>query len=133
MVTSASTLLSQRSPHTGLTGVANETEQEGSAMLFRHALGSVLRSARVDQQRSLRDVAAAAGMSVGYLSEIERGHKEASSELLAAAASALGQPIAGLIARSAEMMAAADAAVAVLAIPTQAPAHDAAQRPVSAA
>lgn len=102
-------------------------------MLFRQALGSILRSTRIAQQHSLREVAAAAGMSVGYLSEIERGHKEASSELLAAAASALGQPIATVIAKAAEMMATEDVAVALLAIPSPTLAKGDAQRPVSAA
>ena len=98
-------------------------------MLFRDAVGAVLRAARVSQGRSLRDVASVAGMSVGYLSEVERGHKEASSELLAAAASALGLRVSELVSRAAEQMVAADAAVAVLTIPNQ----DQRQRPISAA
>jgi transcriptional regulator with XRE-family HTH domain len=107
------------------------------SMLFRHALGSVLRGIRVEQKRSLREVAASAGMSVGYLSEIERGHKESSSELLAAAASALGVPVATAIAQAAAQMMEADAAVSVLSIPAQA-GNDASaqlqlQRPSSAA
>ena len=102
-------------------------------MLFRDALGAALRAARLDQGRSLRDVANTAGMAVGYLSEVERGHKEASSELLAAAAGALGLSVASLIADAAAQMAAADASVSVIALPAQSDVHAAMQRPVSAA
>jgi transcriptional regulator with XRE-family HTH domain len=58
--------------------------------LLRRELGAALRRRRVSQQRPLRAVAAAAGVSLGYLSEVERGVKEASSELLAAICKALG-------------------------------------------
>ena len=50
-------------------------------VLFRTELGEVLREARQAQGRTLRDVAAASSVSLGYLSELERGTKEASSEL----------------------------------------------------
>ena len=50
--------------------------------LLRTHLGSALRAARVSQERTLRDVAKSAKVSLGYLSEVERGQKEASSELL---------------------------------------------------
>lgn len=50
--------------------------------LLRSHIGSALRDARVEQGRTLRDVAASANVSLGYLSEVERGQKEASSELL---------------------------------------------------
>ena len=52
-------------------------------MLLRDAVGKELRAARVAQSRTLRDVARDARVSLGYLSEVERGQKEASSELLA--------------------------------------------------
>jgi transcriptional regulator with XRE-family HTH domain len=52
-------------------------------------LGDVLRRHRLRQSRTLRDVSVAAGVSLGYLSEVERGRKEASSELLAAICGAL--------------------------------------------
>ena len=58
--------------------------------LLRRELGAVLRRHREEQRRTLRSVAAAAGVSLGYLSEVERGVKEASSELLAAICTALG-------------------------------------------
>lgn len=50
--------------------------------LLRTHLGSALRAERVSQERTLRDVAKSAKVSLGYLSEVERGQKEASSELL---------------------------------------------------
>ena len=59
-------------------------------MLLREAVGSTLRAARTKQSRTLRDVARDARVSLGYLSEVERGQKEASSELLAAICTALG-------------------------------------------
>ncbi|MFW5469886.1 helix-turn-helix domain-containing protein [Knoellia sp. CPCC 206435] len=62
-------------------------------ILLRHELGEVLRERRQDQSRTLRDVAASASVSLGYLSEIERGVKEASSELLAAVCDALDVPM----------------------------------------
>jgi transcriptional regulator with XRE-family HTH domain len=61
----------------------------GDAMLLRRLLGLVLRRIRLRQGRTLREVAEAAGVSVPYLSEIERGLKEASSEILAAVCRAL--------------------------------------------
>src|SRR5260370_20234239 len=59
-------------------------------VLLRHLLGDALRRLRLRQGRTLREVSASARVSVGYLSEIERGQKEASSELLAAICEALG-------------------------------------------
>ncbi len=58
--------------------------------LWRHVVGGVLRAERLAQERTLKDVADAARISMPYLSEVERGRKEASSEVLAAAAQALG-------------------------------------------
>jgi len=58
--------------------------------LWREITGAVLREERLRQDRTLAQVAARAGMSVQYLSELERGRKEASSEMLAAACGSLG-------------------------------------------
>ncbi|WP_348651025.1 helix-turn-helix transcriptional regulator [Micromonospora sp. WMMD812] len=58
--------------------------------LLRRVIGGVLRRLRLRQGRTLREVAEAAGVSVPYLSEVERGRKEASSEVLAAICRALG-------------------------------------------
>jgi len=62
-------------------------------VLLRHLLGDALRRLRVRQGRTLREVSAAARVSLGYLSEVERGQKEASSELLAAICGALETPL----------------------------------------
>lgn len=59
-------------------------------VLLRKVIGDVLRARRLAQHRTLREVSTAANVSLGYLSEIERGHKEASSELLASICDALG-------------------------------------------
>jgi transcriptional regulator with XRE-family HTH domain len=62
-------------------------------VLLRQMLGDALRRVRVRQGRTLREVSAAARVSLGYLSEVERGQKEASSELLASICGALGAPL----------------------------------------
>lgn len=66
--------------------------------LWRHVVGDVLRRERLAQERTLKNVADAARISMPYLSELERGRKEASSEVLAAAARALGLGLADLLA-----------------------------------
>jgi transcriptional regulator with XRE-family HTH domain len=66
--------------------------------LLREAVGQSLRAARTEQSRTLRDVARAARVSLGYLSEVERGQKEASSELLNAICVALGLTLSNVIA-----------------------------------
>jgi transcriptional regulator with XRE-family HTH domain len=58
--------------------------------VLRTLLGEALRTTRLRQERTLREVSSAARVSLGYLSEVERGQKEASSELLAAICRALG-------------------------------------------
>lgn len=65
--------------------------------LLRTHIGAALRAARVDQGRTLRDVAKSARVSLGYLSEVERGQKEASSELLNSMCGALGISLATVI------------------------------------
>ena len=62
-------------------------------ILLRRLLGDVLRERRRAQERTLREVSAAARVSLGYLSEVERGQKEASSELLGAICDALDVPM----------------------------------------
>ena len=61
--------------------------------LLRELIGESLREERVAQGRTLREVSKAAQVSLGYLSEVERGQKEASSELLAAMCAALDLPL----------------------------------------
>jgi transcriptional regulator with XRE-family HTH domain len=60
-------------------------------------MGDVLRSARQQQGRTLREVSGAARVSLGYLSEVERGQKEASSELLSSICSALDLPMSAVL------------------------------------
>ncbi len=62
-------------------------------VLLRQLLGDVLRRLRIRQGRTLREVSASARVSLGYLSEVERGRKDASSELLAAICAALDTPL----------------------------------------
>lgn len=66
-------------------------------VLLREAVGISLRAARTEQSRTLRDVAREARVSLGYLSEVERGQKEASSELLNAICEALGLQLSTLM------------------------------------
>ena len=62
-------------------------------VLFRRLLGDVLRAKRMQRGMTLREVSAEARVSLGYISEIERGQKEASSELLASLCAALDVPL----------------------------------------
>jgi transcriptional regulator with XRE-family HTH domain len=66
-------------------------------VLLREAIGDRLRHARTNQRRTLRDISRAARVSLGYLSEVERGQKEASSELLASICDALELPLGELL------------------------------------
>ncbi|MFI6759551.1 helix-turn-helix domain-containing protein [Micromonospora sp. NPDC050417] len=66
-------------------------------VLLRRVIGDALRARRQGQHRTLREVSSAANVSLGYLSEIERGQKEASSELLAAICDALGARLSELL------------------------------------
>ncbi|XPP26314.1 MAG: helix-turn-helix domain-containing protein [Leucobacter sp.] len=62
-------------------------------VLVRQEIGDVLRDFRLQKGRTLRQVAGDASVALGYLSEVERGQKEASSEILAAVADALDTPL----------------------------------------
>lgn len=62
-------------------------------VLVRQELGDVLRDFRQQRGRTLRQVASRASVALGYLSEVERGQKEASSEILASVAEALDVPV----------------------------------------
>lgn len=62
-------------------------------VLIRQEIGDVLRSHRLRQGQTLRQVAARASVALGYLSEVERGQKEVSSEILASVADALNLPL----------------------------------------
>ncbi|MFD4985424.1 helix-turn-helix domain-containing protein [Streptomyces sp. NPDC058374] len=73
-------------------------EQAAKEPLWRQVVGGALRGERQAQGRTLKEVSETARISMPYLSEIERGRKEASSEVLAAAAGALGLSLADLLA-----------------------------------
>ena len=79
--------------------------------LLRHEIGDVLRDARRAQGRTLRQVSSEARVSLGYLSEIERGQKEASSELLASVADALGLPLSYVLREVSDRIALAEGVV----------------------
>jgi len=64
--------------------------------LWREVLGQRLRALRLDQRETLSETASRAGISPQYLSEVERGRKEPSSEMIAALAGALGTTLSGL-------------------------------------
>ncbi|MEV5987788.1 helix-turn-helix transcriptional regulator [Streptomyces sp. NPDC052051] len=81
-------------------GVPPRTPQQRPARrepLWRDLVGEALRRERLAQERTLKDVAEQARISMPYLSELERGRKEASSEVLAAAARALGLDLSDLL------------------------------------
>ena len=78
---------------------AQREEQPDTEPLWRESIGRQLREERLAQERRLVDVAGTAGVSPQYLSEVERGLKDPSSELLAAMAGALGLSIADLASR----------------------------------
>ncbi|WP_109473293.1 helix-turn-helix domain-containing protein [Ornithinimicrobium cavernae] len=79
-------------------------------VLLRRELGDVLREERQHQGRTLREVSASASVSLGYLSEVERGEKEASSELLASICKALDLPLSRMLTSVADRLSLAEVA-----------------------
>lgn len=92
----------------GQTESAAPASDAGKVLLLRHAIGEVLRDVRQRQGRTLREVSHSARVSLGYLSEVERGQKEASSELLASICQALDIPLSAMLAEVSDRMAAAE-------------------------
>ncbi len=80
--------------------------------LLREVIGDVLRRARTTQGRTLREVSDSARVSLGYLSEIERGRKEASSELLSAICGALDLPLSRVLSDAGDTLAGHERAAA---------------------
>ncbi|SDC99719.1 helix-turn-helix domain-containing protein [Rhodococcus tukisamuensis] len=78
---------------------------DAPAPLLRTVYGEILRDERRDQDRTLAEVARAVGMSKQYLSEVERGRKEPSSEMLHSVCGALGLPLEHLLARGVRRLA----------------------------
>lgn len=85
-------------------------------MLLRNVIGDELRRHRLTQGRTLRDVAKAAAVSLGYLSEIERGVKEPSSEMLAAICAALEITVGNLVMAAGAQLQAAERSADVIAL-----------------
>jgi XRE family transcriptional regulator, stress-response regulator len=83
-------------------------------VLLRRVIGDALRARRQGQHRTLREVSTAANVSLGYLSEIERGQKEASSELLAAICDALGARLSEVLGEVSDTLALAESMEGVL-------------------
>ncbi|MEV0847068.1 helix-turn-helix transcriptional regulator [Streptomyces sp. NPDC049954] len=90
-------------------------------ILLRRLLGDVLRRQRQRQGRTLREVSSSARVSLGYLSEVERGQKEASSELLSAICDALDVRMSELMHEVSDELALAELAVSAAADPVPAP------------
>jgi transcriptional regulator with XRE-family HTH domain len=84
-------------------------------VLLRQVIGDALRARRQAQQRTLREVSTAANVSLGYLSEVERGQKEASSELLASICDALGAQLSEVLRDVSDELSLAEQMQAVLA------------------
>ena len=84
------------------------SRRERDVVLLRHLIGDALRRLRQRQGRTLREVSAAARVSLGYLSEVERGQKEASSELLSAICTALGVRMSEVLREVSEKLALAE-------------------------
>ena len=83
--------------------------------LLREVIGDVLRRARVEQGRTLREVSDSARVSLGYLSEVERGRKEASSELLSAICGALDFPLSRVLTEAGDELASEESRAAAAA------------------
>ncbi|MFM5904762.1 MAG: helix-turn-helix domain-containing protein [Micrococcales bacterium] len=77
-------------------------------VLVRQEIGDVLRDFRQRKGRTLRQVASRASVALGYLSEVERGQKEASSEILASVAEALDVPLSKIMLEVADRLALAE-------------------------
>lgn len=84
-------------------------------VLLRRVLGDTLRERRRDQHRTLREVSTEARVSLGYLSELERGQKEASSELLGSICEALGVQLSDVLREASDTLSLAEEMAGVLA------------------
>lgn len=90
-------------------------------ILLRRTLGEVLRRHRTAQRRTLRDVSDGARVSLGYLSEVERGQKEPSSELLASICAALDTPLSTVLREASDDIVIAETEAAMAARPAASP------------
>lgn len=92
-------------------------------ILVRQEIGDVLRDYRLQKGRTLRQVASKASVALGYLSEVERGQKEASSEILAAVADALDTPLSQIMREVGDRLAVIEGIEPIRAIPDTVPDH----------
>ncbi|XKG44849.1 helix-turn-helix domain-containing protein [Arthrobacter luteolus] len=88
-------------------------------VVLRHEIGDVLRDVRQRQGRTLREVSHSARVSLGYLSEVERGQKEASSELLSSICSALDVPLSLMLREVSDRVASAEGVSIPDTVPTE--------------
>ncbi len=88
-------------------------------VLVRQEIGDVLRGFRLQKGRTLRQVAGKASVALGYLSEVERGQKEASSEILASVADALEVPISVIMRKVSDRLAALEGVVIPDTVPVE--------------
>jgi len=89
--------------------------------VLRTLIGEALRTTRLRQDRTLREVSAAARVSLGYLSEVERGQKEASSELLASICRALGVRLSDVLREVSESLSVLEPEPAPIVVPVPVP------------
>jgi len=104
-----------------LWGLSVTTKGTVRMILLRRTLGEVLRRHRTAQHRTLRDVSDSARVSLGYLSEVERGQKEPSSELLASICTALRTPLSAVLREASDDIVLAETAEAMRARPRPTP------------
>lgn len=100
-------------------------------VLLRRELGDVLRDTRQSQGKTLREISAQARVSLGYLSEIERGQKEASSELLSSVADALEVPLWSLLREVSDRIALAEGVAIPDTVPAELVAAERRRRPLA--
>jgi transcriptional regulator with XRE-family HTH domain len=85
-------------------GDVHTADAERGEPRLRDVIGDVLRHERLEQERTLADVAARAAVSLPYLSEVERGRKDVSSDVLQSICDALELPLAEVLERSADRL-----------------------------
>ncbi len=94
-----------RFPSNGRTNeMASAVHQPADQPKLRNVIGAVLRDERLEQGRTLADIAGDAAVSLPYLSEVERGRKEVSSEVLGSICDALDLPLVEVVERVAERL-----------------------------
>jgi transcriptional regulator with XRE-family HTH domain len=103
----------RRESKSSFTARRSSTEREVTMVLVRQEIGDVLRDVRLQKGHTLRQVAGKASVALGYLSEVERGQKEASSEILAAIADALEVPVSGILIEAGSRLASLEGITAV--------------------